>query len=55
VPGGDPKQEVKDRLDIVEVISGYVRLHRQGQEYVGLCPFHSEKSPSFTVSREKQL
>jgi DNA primase len=46
---------VKDRLDIVEVISGYVRLHRQGQEYVGLCPFHSEKSPSFTVSREKQL
>ncbi len=55
VPGGDPKQEVKNRLDIVEVISGYVRLHRQGQEYVGLCPFHSEKSPSFTVSREKQL
>jgi len=55
VPGGDAKQDVKDRLDIVEVISGYVRLHRQGQEYVGLCPFHSEKSPSFTVSREKQL
>lgn len=55
MPGGDAKQDVKDRLDIVEVISGYVRLHRQGQEYVGLCPFHSEKSPSFTVSREKQL
>jgi DNA primase len=55
VPGGDAKQDVKDRLDIVEVISGYVRLHRQGQEYVGLCPFHSEKSPSFTVSRDKQL
>jgi DNA primase catalytic core len=55
VPSGDAKQEVKDRLDIVEVISGYVRLHRQGQELVGLCPFHSEKSPSFTVSREKQL
>jgi DNA primase len=55
VPAGDAKQEVKDRLDIVEVISGYVRLHRQGQEFVGLCPFHSEKSPSFTVSREKQL
>jgi DNA primase len=55
VPSGDAKQEVRDRLDIVEVISGYVRLHRQGQEFVGLCPFHSEKSPSFTVSREKQL
>ena len=55
MPSGDAKQEVKDRLDIVEVISGYVRLHRQGQELVGLCPFHSEKSPSFTVSREKQL
>ena len=55
VSAGDAKQEVKDRLDIVEVISGYVRLHRQGQEFVGLCPFHSEKSPSFTVSREKQL
>ncbi len=55
MPAGDAKQEVKDRLDIVEVISGYVRLHRQGQEFVGLCPFHSEKSPSFTVSREKQL
>ena len=55
VSAGDAKQEVKDRLDIVEVISGYVRLHRQGQEFAGLCPFHSEKSPSFTVSREKQL
>jgi DNA primase len=55
VPSADAKQEVKDRLDIVEVISGYVRLHRQGQRFVGLCPFHSEKSPSFSVSREKQL
>ncbi|MGB2940300.1 MAG: DNA primase [Candidatus Dormiibacterota bacterium] len=46
---------MKDRLDIVEVISGYVRLQRAGRDHKGLCPFHAEKSPSFGVSGEKQV
>ena len=55
MPTGDAVGEVKERLDIVEVVSGYVRLKRQGRNYTGLCPFHAEKSPSFTVSGEKQV
>src|SRR5205807_10087648 len=55
VPPGDAVGELKERLDIVEVVSGYVRLKRQGRNYTGLCPFHAEKSPSFTVSGEKQV
>lgn len=47
--------EVIQRNDIVDVISQYVRLKRTGKDYVGLCPFHNEKSGSFTVSRDKQL
>jgi len=49
------KDEVRARNDIVEVISSYVKLERRGSEYAGLCPFHSEKSPSFHVSPEKQV
>ncbi len=51
----DLVEEVRSRNDIVDVISGYVRLQRKGSSYFGLCPFHSEKSPSFSVSRDKQM
>ena len=46
--------EIKSRLDIAEVIGDYVKLVRKGTRYWGCCPFHSEKTPSFTVSSEKQ-
>ncbi len=46
-------QEIRDRVSIVEVVSGYVALRRAGRNYVGLCPFHTEKTPSFTVSEER--
>ena len=46
-------QEVRTRASIVEVVSDYVTLRKAGQSYSGLCPFHSEKTPSFTVSEEK--
>jgi DNA primase len=46
---------VREANDLVEVVSGYVRLTRAGQTYKGLCPFHSEKTASFTVSPDKQL
>lgn len=46
---------VKDAADIIEVIGEHVQLQRAGVRYKGLCPFHSEKTPSFTVSRERQL
>lgn len=48
-------EEVRSRNDIVDVISGYVRLQREGASYFGLCPFHNEKSPSFSVSPGKQM
>ena len=47
-------EEVRSRNDIVDVISGYVRLQKKGSSYFGLCPFHNEKSPSFSVSRQKR-
>ena len=47
--------EVKEASDIVEVISQYVHLKRSGRNYFGLCPFHNEKSPSFSVSPDKQI
>lgn len=48
-------EEVRSRNDIVDVISGYVKLTKKGSSYFGLCPFHNEKSPSFSVSRQKQM
>lgn len=47
--------EVLSRTDIVDLVGGYVRLKRAGRGYMGLCPFHKEKSPSFHVSDDKQL
>lgn len=47
--------EVQSRNDIVDVVSGYVRLTKRGSTYFGLCPFHNEKSPSFSVTPKKQM
>jgi DNA primase len=51
----DAVAEIKARLDIVEVIGSYVGLQRSGREFKALCPFHAEKTPSFTVSPEKRV
>lgn len=48
-------EEIKSHIDIVEFISDYVALKKSGQNYKGLCPFHSEKTPSFMVSQPKQI
>ena len=48
-------EEVRERNDIVDVISSYIRIQKRGNNYVGLCPFHNEKTPSFVVSGGKQM
>ncbi len=48
-------EEVRTKNDIVEVISGYVRMQKKGSSYFGLCPFHNEKSPSFSVNPARQM
>jgi DNA primase len=47
--------EVLDRVDILDIVTQYVKLRKTGKNYLGLCPFHKEKTPSFTVSTEKQI
>jgi hypothetical protein len=48
-------KEIKERADLVDIISGYTHLKKRGKEYLGLCPFHEEKTPSFSVSPNKKL
>ena len=48
-------EQVRSSNDIVDVIATYVKLRKRGKSYVGLCPFHQEKTPSFTVSADKQM
>jgi DNA primase len=58
VPGYIPHEfidDLRDRVDIVEIVKNYVLLKKQGQNYIGLCPFHSEKTSSFVVSPHKQI
>ena len=51
----DDISRVRDSVDIVELVSGYVSLKKRGKNWLGLCPFHSEKTPSFNVNPDKQI
>ncbi|MCM1283907.1 MAG: DNA primase [Muribaculaceae bacterium] len=53
--GDELVEQVRSRNDVVDVIGAYVQLHKKGSSYFGLCPFHNEKSPSFSVSPAKQM
>ena len=48
-------QQILGRLDIIDVVGEFVKLKKRGTNYLGLCPFHNEKTPSFTVSPAKEL
>ena len=48
-------QEIIGKIDIIDIIDSFVKLKRRGANYLGLCPFHNEKSPSFTVSPSKEI
>src|ERR1700710_1621682 len=48
-------QQILSRIDIIEIVGGFVKLKKRGANYMGLCPFHNEKSPSFTVSPAKEI
>ncbi len=51
----DKIAQIRDRASIVEVVSDYLTLKKAGRNHMGLCPFHSEKTPSFTVNEEKGI
>src|SRR5690554_5091383 len=51
----DVLEKVKDQMDIVQLVGEYVHLKKSGSNHIGLCPFHNEKTPSFTVSESKQI
>ena len=48
-------QQIVSRIDIIEIVNSFVKLKKRGTNYIGLCPFHNEKSPSFTVSPSKEI
>src|SRR5689334_5989513 len=48
-------QQIQGRIDIIEIIGAFVKLKKRGANYLGLCPFHNEKTPSFTVSPTKEI
>jgi DNA primase len=48
-------EEIKHKAEIIEIVSAYVNLKKEGTEMVGLCPFHKEKTPSFKVSKAKGI
>ena len=51
----DLVEEIRSRNDIVDIVSSRIKLQKKGSSYFGLCPFHNEKSPSFSVSPNKQM
>src|SRR5437870_8537290 len=48
-------EQITNRIDIIDVVSEFVKLKKRGANYLGLCPFHNEKTPSFTVSPTKEI
>ena len=48
-------EQIRNRADIIDIISSYVELKKRGRNFFGLCPFHNEKTPSFSANPEKQI
>ena len=49
------KEQIRDRVDLVDFVSEHTALRRRGRNYIGLCPFHQEKTPSFSVNPDRQF